>query len=78
MGFWPCWSPSGSVSFRSLVVSGSHAHVIRPSVWVAPLALHLLTPAEKLIFDGLVRWVARHGDKLRRFGVMNKNYQSLK
>ena len=38
MGFRPDWSPSGSVSVCSLVVSGSHAHVIRPSVWPAPLA----------------------------------------
>ena len=38
MGFRPCWSPSGSVSVRSPTVSGSHAHVIRPSVWPAPLA----------------------------------------
>ena len=32
------WSPNGSVSVRSLIISGSHAHVIRPSVWPAPLA----------------------------------------
>ena len=65
MGFWPCWSPRGSVSARSPVVSGSHAHVIRPSVWPAPLASPPSPNAGgKLIFDGLVRWVARHGDKL--------------
>ena len=38
VGSRPGWSPDGSVSVRSLVVSGSHAHVIRPSVWPAPLA----------------------------------------
>ena len=32
IGSWPGWSPDGSVSVRSLAVSGSHAHVIRPSV----------------------------------------------
>ena len=37
--FWPYWSPSGSISVRSPVVSGSHVHVIRPSVWPAPFAL---------------------------------------
>ena len=38
VGFRPDWSPNGSVSVHSLAVSGSHAHVIRPSVWPAPLA----------------------------------------
>ena len=38
VGFRPCWSPSGSVSVRSPTVRGSHAHVIRPSVSLAPLA----------------------------------------
>ena len=38
VGFRPGWSPNGSVSVRSLAVSGLHAHVIRPSVWLAPLA----------------------------------------
>ena len=32
VGSRPGWSPDGSVSARSLAVSGSHAHVIRPSV----------------------------------------------
>ena len=36
MGFQACWSPSGSVSVRSPIVSGSRVHVIRPSVWPAP------------------------------------------
>ena len=39
VGSRPDWSPNGSVSIRSLAVSGSHAHIIRPSVWLAPLAL---------------------------------------
>ena len=38
VGSWPNWSPNGSVSIRSLVVSGSHAHITRPSIWPAPLA----------------------------------------
>ena len=38
IGSWPGWSPNGFVSIRSLAVSGSHAHVTRPSVWPAPLA----------------------------------------
>ena len=38
MGFRACWSLSGSVSVHSPVVSGSHVHVIRPSVWPAPPA----------------------------------------
>ena len=38
VGSWPGWSPNGSVSVCSLAVSGSHAHVIRPSVWLAPLS----------------------------------------
>ena len=33
-----CWTPSGSVSVRSPIVSGLHVLVIRPSVWPAPLA----------------------------------------
>ena len=32
VGSRPYWSPSGSVSVRSPVVSGLHVHVIRPSV----------------------------------------------
>ena len=32
VGCRTCWSPSGSVSVRSPVVSGSHVHAIRPSV----------------------------------------------
>ena len=39
VGSRPDWSPNGSVSVRSLAVSGSHAHVIRPSIWPTPLAL---------------------------------------
>ena len=38
VGFRPCWSPSRSVSVRSPVANGSHVHIIRPSVWLAPLA----------------------------------------
>ena len=38
LGFRPCWSPSGSVSVCSPTVSGSHAHVIWPFVWLASLA----------------------------------------
>ena len=37
-GSQPGRSPNGSVSVRSLAVSSSHAHVIRPSVWPTPLA----------------------------------------
>ena len=36
VGSQPSWSPNGSVSVRSLAVSGSHAHVIRTFVWPAP------------------------------------------
>ena len=32
VGFRLRWSPSGSISVRSLAVSGLHAHVIQPSV----------------------------------------------
>ena len=32
VGSRPGWSPNGSVSVRSLTVSGSHAHLIRPYV----------------------------------------------
>ena len=38
IGSRPGWSLDGSVRVRSLIVSGSHAHVIRPSVWPAPFA----------------------------------------
>ena len=38
VGSRPSWSPDGSASVRSLAVSGSHAHIIRPSVCPAPLA----------------------------------------
>ena len=38
VGFRPCWSPSGSISVRSPTISGSHAHVIRPSIWLSSLA----------------------------------------
>ena len=38
VGSRPGWSPNESVSVHSLAVSGSHAHVIRSSVWPAPLA----------------------------------------
>ena len=38
MGFRLCWSLSESVSVHSPIVSGSHVHVIRPSVWPAPLS----------------------------------------
>ena len=37
IGSRPGWSPNRSVSVCSLVVSHSHVHVIRPSVWLAPL-----------------------------------------
>ena len=37
VGSRPDWSPNRSVSVRSLAVSSLHAHVIRPSVWPAPL-----------------------------------------
>ena len=37
-GYGACWTPSGSVSGRSPVVSGSHVLVIRPFVWPAPPA----------------------------------------
>ena len=37
VGFWIYWSPRGSVSIHSPVVSGLQAHVIRPSVWPTPL-----------------------------------------
>ena len=39
VGFRPCWSPIGSINVHSPAVSGFHAHVIRPSVWLSPLAL---------------------------------------
>ena len=32
VGSRPSWSLDGSASVHSLVVSGSHAHIIRPSV----------------------------------------------
>ena len=38
VGSRPGWSPDGSASVRSLALSGSYAHVIRPSVWPTPLA----------------------------------------
>ena len=38
VGSRPGRSPDGSSSVRSLAISGSHAHVIRPSVWPTPLA----------------------------------------
>ena len=38
VGSRPGWSPNGPVSVRSLAISGSHDHVIRPSFWLAPLA----------------------------------------
>ena len=79
IGSRPGWSPNGSVSFRSLAVSGSHGHVIRPqSGLLLLLRLHLLLLAEKLILNRLVRWVASHGDTLRRSGGMNGNYQNFR
>ena len=38
VGSRPDWSPNWSVNVHSLAISGSHAHVLRPSVWPAPLA----------------------------------------
>ena len=38
VGSRPGWSLNESASVRSIAVSGSHDHVIRPSVWPAPLA----------------------------------------
>ena len=38
VGCRACWSPSGSVIIRSPIVSGSHVHAIRPSVYPTPLA----------------------------------------
>ena len=32
VGSRPGWSPKGSISIRSLAISGSHAHVIWPSI----------------------------------------------
>ena len=55
MGFRPCWFPSGSVSVHSPVVSGSHAHVIWPSVWLAPLAS---PPSPDASGETDLRWVA--------------------
>ena len=54
MGFRPCWFPNGSVSVRSPVVSGSHVHVIRPSVWPAPLAS---PPSPDASGETDLRWV---------------------
>ena len=38
VGSRPGWSPDKTASVRSLAASGSHAHVVWPSVWLAPLA----------------------------------------
>ena len=37
-GCQACWTPSGSVSVHSPIVSGMQVLVIRPSVWPAPPA----------------------------------------
>ena len=67
VGFCPGSSPNGSVSVHSRAVS-----------LLLLLRLHLLTPTEKLIFNGLVSRVASHGNKLRRAGGMNGNYQNFR
>ena len=41
------------------------------------LCFHILTPAKKLIFEGLIHWVVGHGDKTRRSGGVIGNYQSF-
>ena len=58
MGFRLGWFPSESVSVRSPVVSGLHAHVIRPSVWPAPLSLPPSPDANK---ETNLRWVGLLG-----------------
>ena len=58
LGFRPCWSPSGSISVRSPTVSSLHAHVIRPSVWLAPLAS---PPFPDAIVEIEIRWVGSLG-----------------
>ena len=56
--FRPCWSPSGSVSVRSPTVRGLHAHVIRPFVWLAPLAS---PPSPDASRETDLRWVGSLG-----------------
>ena len=55
VGFRPCWSPSRSVSICSLAISGSHAHVIRPSVCPALLAS---PPSPDASGETDLRWVS--------------------
>ena len=38
VGSRPGWSLNGSASVHTLAVTSSHVHIIRPSVWPAPLA----------------------------------------
>ena len=54
LGFRPCWSPSEFISIHSPTVSSSHAHVIRPSVWSAPLAS---PPSPDASEETNLRWV---------------------
>ena len=58
VGFRPCWSPSGFVSVRSPAVSGSHAHVIRSSIWFASLAS---PPSPDASGETDLRWVGSLG-----------------
>ena len=54
MGFRPCWSPSGFVIVHSPIASGSHVHIIRQSVWPAPLAS---PPSPDASGETDIRWV---------------------
>ena len=53
-----CWTPSGSVSVRSPIVSGLHVLVIRPFVWPAPPAL---PPSPDANEETDLRWVGLQG-----------------
>ena len=42
------------------------------------LRLHILAPAKELVFEGLIRWVAGHDERIRLSGGLIGNYQSFK
>ena len=60
--------PDEPVSGRFPAVDDQHGSAIRTSVWHVP---------PELVFQGLIHWVASHGDETRRTGGVIGKYQSF-
>ena len=41
------------------------------------LCFHILAPAKKLVFQGFIRWIAGHDDRIQRSDGLIGNYQSF-